>query len=537
MERETVSNGMGASQELSSSPAVPPFHIDHRIKSEAIYLCTPGSKNRDPLGQFLTKYVRTLDETGTLGTIPKWSFVREYVQAWESNQDVHVEKTRQMMITWLGCASLLHGVMFREGFAGFCASRKQMLVDDGGQNSTPYSLLGRMRFIYENLPDDLKEHSPVEFSHLHVRCLSTGSFVVGEGTGPDTGRSGTWSKALMDEAAFFERSESVHMAIRPACPRGLVYQSTPNGKGNAFARIRFKDRGDFRFLRLHWTKHPRRIQGLYQDDHGKPRSVWYDAITKDMPPDRVAREYDISYEHSIAGQVYPEFNEDRHVRLDCVYEPELPLCVGIDFGIGAATAAVFFQCHRDEMWIIGDYEKSNEDVDFHAEALWQKAQALGYQGARGGIRFYGDPAGNAREMTNKSSTVVRAYRSRGFTNFVTPRHAVKDGIGLLKHKFHRNQVYVHPGCKHLLERISDYRYPTDDTGYVIKDEPVHDHASHVMDATRYGATGAFPIHSSSVVGSIRTPAPLATPIPFGREMDRHERRDVFRPIMSGRRDF
>jgi len=215
--------------------------------------------------------------------------------------------------------------------------------------------------------------------------------------------------------------------------------------------------------------------------------------------------------------------------------------VGIDFGIGAATAAVFFQVHGNEMWIVGDYEKSNEDVDFHAEALWQTALRIGFQGQRGQIRFYGDPAGNAREMTNKASTVVRAYRAHGFSNFVTPRHLVKDGVNVLKRKMHRNEFYVNPGTTThpsiFVDRISDYRYPTDDAGNVMKDEPVHDHSSHIMDACRYGATGVFPIHDASVVGRITTPEPLVVPVPFGRELDRHDNRHPFRPLMSGKKDF
>ncbi len=45
-------------------------------------------------------------------------------------------------------------------------------------------------------------------------------------------------------------------------------------------------------VRLHWSLHPDKAQGLYYDETGKPRSPWYDneIEAKQMTKAAVARE-------------------------------------------------------------------------------------------------------------------------------------------------------------------------------------------------------------------------------------------------------
>ena len=112
---------------------------------------------------------------------------------------------------------------------------------------------------------------------------------------------------------------------------GLCMNSTPLGKSNAFARIRFSPTTSFTKLSVHWVDHPARARGLYcqcgwqsTDDEfdlpgdqfdahvcvetageptvRSPRSPWYDGATIDLTPEQVASEYDLSYEKSIRGR-------------------------------------------------------------------------------------------------------------------------------------------------------------------------------------------------------------------------------------------
>jgi hypothetical protein len=516
--------------------------------TDALLACTPG-EGPDPCRWFIGTYCLTLDENGHVEPIPvNWPYVAEYVWALQSGDDLHVEKSRQMMATWISCAYFLWAVMFRDGFAGFLASRKQALVDDGGENSTPNSLMGRIRFIYDRLPEHFKREIPVRFSHLRIDCLRRHSFVVGEAANGEIGRGGTYTQALVDEAAMLERSEASHRSIRLACQRGLVYQSTPNGRGNVFADIKFENPGSFRFLSMHWTRHPVRSRGKRQDPAtGRWRSAWYDQLAANMTDDSRARELDISYEHSVSGLVWPQFDlrwpGGAHMDDALAYNPFLSPLTGLDFGIGAATAGALGQVHINdrglgELHVLDDYEVQNQPVEVHARSIEGKWRALGFAGPRAKVRMFGDPAGNAREMV-KGSTVVWAYQREGFSDFFTPSHPLRDGLGLVARLAHQGRIKIHPRCAVLRKRIPDYRYPTDDMGRVMGDEPVKTGtaaaATHAPDGLRYLVTSVFPIHEiGNAMGIATIPSRHDRPAPV------HERpihRNGMRGVMSGRREF
>lgn len=477
----------------NADAAASPDLSSREVLQEIAY-CTPGV-GATPCARFVTRLARTYDEDRhELAPIPAYPYVISKANAFERGVDRHEGKTRQMMLTWISASSHLWRIMFVRQSSGFVSSRKEKLVDDGGERSTKDSFMGKMRFIYRNLPEDVQAYAPVTFAKLRVTCPSNDSYVTGEGATGEGGRGSTFSRATVDEAARMEGNDW-YSAIRRACPRGLTLQSTPNGRSNVFARVKFRTPGHFEFEEFKWTRHPLKRVGLYYDEHGKPRSVWYDRETASETQDEIAREYDISYEKSVSGQIWPEFDEDRHITWEALIDHDLPLYGAMDFGGGSATTCVFFQLHGREMWILGDYEVWNADVDDHAPALWKKAQALGFRGQPHEIRFYGDPAGNARELTNKNSTVIRAYQAHGFKQFSgAPRRPIKDGIRLIRRKFKRNEIYIHTECSHIRERIGDYRNKTDAMGNVIDDELIEQNASrHLMDAIRYGGVSVFRI--------------------------------------------
>ena len=180
---------------------------------------------------------------------------------------------------------------------------------------------------------------------------------------------------------------------------------------------------------------------------GRPRSPWYDHATKGLTLDEIAREYDISYQHSAAGLVWPEYDEDKCLSWEVVYDPNLPLYGGMDFGMGAATTVVFFQMHGREVWIIGDYEAWNMDVTEHAPAIAQKVRDLtGDRLTVADVTIFADPAGNSREMTNKDSTVIRAYQERGFRRLIAaPKRSKIDRVRLVRRKFSAALTPLHRG--------------------------------------------------------------------------------------------
>lgn len=465
---------------------------------------------------FITNYCITVDEERKLCAIPDWEYVREIVTALWEGKDLHISKTRQMMATWIICCFALWELQFRTGSIAFMASRKEKLVDDGGENSSPNSLFGRVRWLHVHLQPWVKRE--ITFTYLKAECKANNAYLVGESANSDMGRGGTYSHAYCDEWTKVPQSEACFSAVRAACPRGLVLLSTPWGPTGNFYRIwKTKPKG-FRFIRLHWTRHPERIKGMTLDLKGLPTSPWYENVKSSMTEDQCARELDISFSKSVSGLVYPQFDPDKHIRSDIEYDPKLPLYLSMDFGIGAATAAMIFQVHGDEYWGLIDYEQDNEIAPVHALRLWKimttgdknaKREVLrvglGYEGLPSEVLAFGDPAGNAREIAT-GSTVIREFRGFGFSNFRTKKTKVLDGLRQVRDMLHMNKMFFSDKCEVLSERFGDYRFRSDeDDGKVKEDLPEKGPSCHIMDALRYGVVNVYPKPGE---GSINFPEDL-----------------------------
>lgn len=453
---------------------------------------------------FFSRFCRT-----PLGPFPQFPFVHRRIDMAYGGRDVLRPKSRQMMASWIACFTRLHKVMFRPEYSGIVTSRKEALVDDGGENSTFDSLLGRVRYLYGSLPDFLQAAAPLTFSHLRVSCPQIGSHIKGESTNPNVGRGGTYDDGLGDEWAFVPQSAQAYRSLRSAVHKQLELQSTPNGPSNNFAELWDRTPPSFIRDRLHWTEHPLRYSGGLTEG-GKPTSPWYEAeCAKIATADGIARELDIDFSASVSGLVYPEFSYDRHMRNDIFYDPDLQLHMGMDFGIGAATAALFFQLHGREVWVLRDYELENAAAVANAENVASTIGKIGFRGERSELACHGDPAGNAREIAT-GSTVIREYRQAGFTNFSTPRAKVLDGIRLVRRLLAQGRLYFSVDCALVPKRVADYRFPTDDIGGVKGDTPVKNRATHLMDALRYGVTGVFP--TDDALTEMRA-TPLGEPVP------------------------
>ena len=162
------------------------------------------------LHYFATHYASTrhehldeVDEEKAPGPelIPDWPFVRAVFDAFDPPRDVIVEKSRDMMLSWLSMATACHDLLFRVNRAVMTMSRIEDLVDDGGESSTVDSLHGKIRFIYMRLPAFLRETVTMTFKYLSIRCSETESHIKGFSATPNAGRGPKWKRAILDEFA------------------------------------------------------------------------------------------------------------------------------------------------------------------------------------------------------------------------------------------------------------------------------------------------------------------------------------------------
>lgn len=195
---------------------------------------------QDP-ATFARRYCYTIHQTDSgprVERIPDYPYLEPFWDAFRSGEDFVAEKTRQVLASWACAAGFLHDILFSRDWSDLLISRRESLVDDGGSASTYQSLLGKARFMYERLPQQLRDLVRLEFSHLKVHNPGTQSTLIGESSNPQAGRGGNFRRALLDEAGFIPNGEQVYAAVRLACPRGIITNGTPNGRANILYRLR-----------------------------------------------------------------------------------------------------------------------------------------------------------------------------------------------------------------------------------------------------------------------------------------------------------
>jgi len=247
----------------------------------------------EDVAYFVDNFCWTYDPRQVAPYIPFVLFERqkEYLywlaERYEKREDGIAEKCRDVGFTWLNCAFLVHGLLFREGFKGTVGSRKVDLVDKLGD---PDSIFEKMRFILEFLPEweDLA-FPKIETNHLKLLNRDLGATITGEG-GDNMGRGGRSAIYLIDEAAHVERQKKVDAAVS-ANSDCKIKVSTPNGMGNAFYEQRSS--GIFPVFTFNWYDDPRKDQ------------AWYEKMERELDPVIFAQEVNIDYSASTPGIVIP----------------------------------------------------------------------------------------------------------------------------------------------------------------------------------------------------------------------------------------
>ncbi len=439
----TSRQGVIAPADYAPSPfelLPPPILTTQDALREYARCSAPGG-----LAYFATRYCWTLhvDDPGgapTIRRLPAYPYMRDLLADIDTPQNLLIDKARQMLTSWAHMTAYLRDLLFRPDWPMWVMSRRAKEVDDGGENSTPDSLLGKLRFMYERLPPFLWR--PLEIQYNRISNRQTGTYVRGEtGAGSGAARGPAAKRALMDEAAFIPRSESAFAGARQSCKTGLVLNSSPLGMANAFARIRHSKTARFKKVSLHWTLHPEKAAGLgcscgWQASRTDvlpsvqlaahrpvcPRregpeftSPWYRAQQADLTEEQVASELDMSYERSARGRVYA-FDSARHTfdaeatidprtgkpvgpprdgetksqwtrrYLAAAIDPRKEVVVAWDFGVSDETAVVLGQIEDEGSmrvrWL-AELLAAGKDWTFyhqHVVAVWYVAyaRALGY---------------------------------------------------------------------------------------------------------------------------------------------------------------
>lgn len=191
-----------------------------------------------------------------------------------------VLKFRQAGITELICLFCLWLAMYH--------SNKNILIISIKERVAK-KMLRRIKFMYENLPDYLKQ--PVvngrgeELGTATELEFANGSMITSIPTTEEAGRSEAVSLMIIDEAAIVRWINRIWAASFPTLSTGgsAIVNSTPYGVGNWFHKQwvdACSGASNFNPIRLKWQMHPER-----DDD-------WYQVMRKELGPRKTAQEID-----------------------------------------------------------------------------------------------------------------------------------------------------------------------------------------------------------------------------------------------------
>jgi phage FluMu gp28-like protein len=182
---------------------------------------------------YLENFVYTQDEHDMVQPIKRLpmhkQYLRELAQYFLDEPLLLIEKSRQMMVTWLMIACNLWDAQFHLGRRIFFQSKKE---NDANH------LVDRAKMIYDNYPPHYKavieQLYPMREPRAYLRMEfgKSQSIIQGTPQGADVIRQYTASRVFSDEMAFQEKAEEAYIAAKPTIVGGgkFVGVSTPNFK-------------------------------------------------------------------------------------------------------------------------------------------------------------------------------------------------------------------------------------------------------------------------------------------------------------------
>lgn len=418
---------------------------------------------KDPF-YFATHYCYTqkAEEEGRLIELyPSWHYLESIMAELAAAKGDHLwPKSRQMLLTWTFAIHELHRITFLEGYSALNISRKEALVDDGGEHSTINSIHGRIRFIHGKLPDWLK--APLRFSYLKIVNQEPGmeGLIVGESANPDAGRAGSYIDIFVDEFASIQADEYVHTALSGCTYRTRHYVSTVKRGDNTFNRLLDQDTSGFIKHKIHWRNRPDR------------NDAWYNRKIAGMKGWQVQQELEINPHGSAEELIFPEFSR-AHVVVgdDRIPTKYLAKIGGQDWGyIHPAVLLEGMVDLEGNVWVLKEEVEAKRQVLTIENGLPTEDCWVGVAKKR---KLHLIVAGHERPEN------VEVFQQNG----INCQHKVWDfqkgvqEISKLLTGTEGAHLYIHESCETLIETLPVQAWKRDKQGNVLeKAEGKNDHA-------------------------------------------------------------
>lgn len=321
---------------------------------------------------WLTNYVKTFDEHDKIApvkTFPMRPYVPTIVNEWEREPILHLPKSRQMTVSWLAIAMLLHEAQFYPYRLQALFSKKE--VD-------ALNLVERGKFIYNHQPLWLKNLCPLDRKMRDMPLgnlfFENGSKLVGFAQGKDQIRSYVPSTALLDEAAFQDKAEETYGACVPCCQKIVLVSSAAPGFFERMCEIKPNEKYEpvtltrnsqgHRVIRLHYSADPEKHAGWVAKESSKLLGGTTSLIWR--------REMEIDFGAGSGELVFPEFfgMEDDLVVDPFKLDDTFTYFGGFDWGVrNPASFHVYAQAQDGTVYSVWEYYASGHIVPQVSRAI------------------------------------------------------------------------------------------------------------------------------------------------------------------------
>jgi hypothetical protein len=429
-----------------------------------------------PLAEFVAQTLIVEKETGALIPFALWPEQERALAEIGAHDKLIVPKGRQVGITWLELAAMLHAGTFR-GNRLFPIARQSL---EYAQDAITRLLLLSGYDPNTNPPLRLPEAIIPPEWQPHIVAKTTMSLTLANGSHyraltatQQIGRGLAAYWGLADELAFWAWPAQQIAALESGCHR-LHIVSTGNGEGDYFHGLWEKaqaGKGEYHPLFIPSTADPRRSSDWYVRN-----------VDEAADPDLAQREHARKPEEAFRapeGAYFKRFDRERHVRTVEIM-PGLPTFRAIDFGFRHPACLWAQQAPSGQLFIVAELLPEDVTTTEFRDAI--VATESGWKLAYIPQASYCDPAGKAANVQTAESEFEVLRRAR--LNPKGKASSVRDGCVRIMDALADKDIplVVSDACPGLIRALSQVKPHRSRTECYDFD---HELYSHPLDALRY----------------------------------------------------
>ena len=247
-----------------------------RCRNDPVFFCRRFMRTFDPRPE---AYPHTID-------FDPYGFqedlILDLVSAIRNSEELFIEKSRDMGVSWIALVVILWFWLFEPGFQALLGSYIEDFVDNGELDS----LFGKLVFLIENCKDPrLLPHGfklDRDKTYMSLSNPENGNAILGKAPTKRFGRSGRYTVVLFDELGFWAHARQAWAAAGQSTRCRIAITTPPDEP--SYAKY-LRESSKIRVLTLHWRLHP-----LKDDD-------WYEREKHGKTEEEVLHELDISWEY------------------------------------------------------------------------------------------------------------------------------------------------------------------------------------------------------------------------------------------------